>query len=89
MKKEYQKGEMTIVWEPGKCIHSGICAKGLPAVFKPSEKPWIQADNSETETLKKQIVACPSGALSYYLKNQDEQHSNDQDTFKVQVIPNG
>lgn len=28
-KKEYTNGEVTIVWEADKCIHSGICVKGF------------------------------------------------------------
>ncbi|SJN45984.1 hypothetical protein FM107_14070 [Sphingobacterium sp. JB170] len=23
--KEYQKDELTIVWQPKKCIHAGVC----------------------------------------------------------------
>lgn len=64
--KEYSNGEVTIVWQPEKCTHSAICAKGLPAVFKPRERPWITMDAASTENLINQIKQCPSGALSYY-----------------------
>lgn len=64
--KEYSNGEVTIVWQPEKCIHSAICAKGLPSVFKPRERPWITMDGASTENLVNQIKQCPSGALSYY-----------------------
>ncbi len=64
MKKEYQKEDMTIVWDNSKCIHSGICAKGLSSVFKPKEQPWIQTDGADKETIRQQVLACPSGALS-------------------------
>ncbi|WP_394350908.1 (4Fe-4S)-binding protein [Flavobacterium phycosphaerae] len=39
--KEYTNGEVTIVWQSGKCIHSANCVKNNPDVFKPKEKPWI------------------------------------------------
>ena len=68
--KEYSNGEVSIVWQPEKCIHSAICAKGLPEVFKPRERPWITIDAASTETLVNQIKQCPSGALSYY-KNKE------------------
>ncbi len=71
MKKEYSNGELTIVWRPAKCIHSGICVKTLPEVYDPNEKPWIKQDNATTEQLVRQIDACPSGALTYYF-NADE-----------------
>ncbi len=68
--KEYKKGELTIVWKPGACIHSMICwkaATGLPSVFNPFEKPWIKPEGASVEELVEQIKKCPSGALSYYI----------------------
>ena len=66
IKKEYSNGEITIVWKPEKCIHSGICVKTLPEVYDPKAKPWITPENATTAELKSQIDKCPSGALSYY-----------------------
>ena len=72
MKKihEYSNGELTIIWQPDKCIHSGICVKMLPTVYKPGERPWITCGNATTEQLIAQIDKCPSGALSYRLENK-------------------
>ena len=64
--KTYTNGEITIVWEPGKCTHSGMCVKSLPQVYNPQAKPWIKIENATTEQLKAQLGRCPSGALSYY-----------------------
>jgi uncharacterized Fe-S cluster protein YjdI len=63
--KEYSNGEITIIWQPEKCMHSGICVKTLPAVYYPKEKPWIKPGNATTEELIEQIKNCPSGALSF------------------------
>ena len=38
IKKEYTNGEVTIVWQSGKCTHSANCVKNNPDVFKP--KLW-------------------------------------------------
>jgi uncharacterized Fe-S cluster protein YjdI len=62
--KEYRKGDVTILWQPKKCIHSGVCVRGLPHVFKPQERPWIQPDSASEEALMTQVLKCPSGALS-------------------------
>lgn len=67
-KKEYTNGEVTIIWQPAKCIHSGICARTLPAVYKPKEKPWINPQNASTEEIIAQVKQCPSGALTYRLQ---------------------
>ena len=63
-KIEYTNGELTIIWQPSICQHSGICVKTLPKVYNPQERPWIKIENATTEELIAQIK-CPSGALSY------------------------
>lgn len=63
-RKEYSNGEVTIVWQPKKCIHSGVCVKTLPKVYNPKERPWIKPENAATQELINQIAQCPSGALS-------------------------
>ncbi|MCF3108630.1 (4Fe-4S)-binding protein [Niabella sp. CC-SYL272] len=65
MVKEYSNGEIVVIWKPELCIHSGICVKMLPQVYKPKESPWVTPGNASTEALKLQIAHCPSGALSW------------------------
>ena len=62
---EYSNGEITIVWQPDICMHSGNCVKNLATVFKPKERPWIQPENASTQEIMSAIDKCPSGALSY------------------------
>jgi len=62
--KEYKKEDLTIMWDASKCTHSAFCAKGLPEVFKPREKPWVQIENSSVQKIKNQVFMCPSKALS-------------------------
>ncbi|WKS96002.1 (4Fe-4S)-binding protein [Riemerella columbina] len=68
--KTYTNGELTIIWEPAKCTHSGVCVRTLPKVYHPKEKPWITIENATTEELKNQIAQCPSGALSYEMNKK-------------------
>lgn len=72
--KEYSNGEITILWQPEKCQHSGICVKMLPKVYNPKNRPWIQIENASSEELINQVAHCPSGALSI-IKNK-KQNSN-------------
>lgn len=69
IKKEYTNGEVTIVWQSGKCIHSANCVKNNPDVFHPKEQPWITPNNSTTEKIIETVQKCPSGALTFY-KNE-------------------
>ncbi|BDS13212.1 (4Fe-4S)-binding protein [Aureispira anguillae] len=88
IKKKYSNNEITIVWQPQKCIHAAECVKALPQVYKPNEKPWIQLEQATTEELKNQVRKCPSGALSYYMNGEEDQEEESLET-KVEVLPNG
>lgn len=88
--KEYPKGDLIVVWKPKSCIHSEICVKTLPEVYKPKEKPWIQTENASVDALKSQIDKCPSGALSYYTKGATSGNpSNENSATKVEVMSGG
>jgi len=82
--KEYSKGETTVVWKPEVCIHSEKCFHGLPNVFNPNQRPWVDMDGAEEEAIRNQVAKCPSGALS--IKNAEEVPSA---TTTIQVAENG
>ena len=63
--KTYSNGEITVIWKPGICIHSGQCVQGLGEVFNVSARPWINIDGASTDRIIKQVEQCPSGALCY------------------------
>lgn len=69
-KHKYTNGEITVLWQPDICIHSGICAKGLHPVFNPGRKPWIDMAQAASYTIVEQVKKCPSGALR--ILNDDE-----------------
>lgn len=62
--KEYSNGDITVVWQPKKCIHSAKCWHGLGEVFNPKTKPWIDVTKAESQRIVEQVRECPSGALS-------------------------
>jgi uncharacterized Fe-S cluster protein YjdI len=64
---KYSNGEVTIVWKPAICIHSAKCFKGLPDVFDPKKRPWIDAEGATTERIIEQVKICPSGALTFFM----------------------
>jgi len=96
--KEYPADGLDIIWKPAKCIHSEVCLKALPQVYKPDEKPWIQPAGATKEQLIDQIDRCPSGALSYRLQAAEtgqsaEDHGTQKGsspaTARVEVIADG
>ncbi|MFA7227799.1 MAG: (4Fe-4S)-binding protein [Melioribacteraceae bacterium] len=68
--KKYTNGEVTVVWKPSICIHSTVCFTGLPKVFDPKSRPWVNIGAAETERIIAQVKLCPSGALSFYLNSK-------------------
>ena len=88
--KKYTNGEVTIVWKPDLCIHSGICFRGLGEVFDPKVRPWIKPEGAATDAIIDQVKKCPSGALSYYLNKDaaEGQIKVDAETI-VETVPNG
>jgi uncharacterized Fe-S cluster protein YjdI len=63
-RKEYSNAEITIVWKPKLCQHSGICVNTLPKVYNTKERPWIKPENATIQEIIDQVAKCPSGALS-------------------------
>jgi len=57
----YSNGEVTVLWKPERCIHSGICVRGLNAVFDVKRKPWIDIHAATTDEIIAQVEQCPSG----------------------------
>ena len=85
--KRYPKDEINIVWKPAKCIHAGECVKRLPEVYNPKAKPWINPENAASDEIRKQVAACPSGALS--IESANPEKLDDNATHKAEVLVNG
>jgi len=87
--KKYSNGEVTVVWQPSKCIHSAICFRGLPNVFDPRKRPWVTMENGQTNEIINQVKTCPSGALRYSMDNEVNQESQEYINTVVEVLENG
>ena len=90
--KKYSNGEVTIVWKPALCIHSKICwdkINGLPKVFDPARRPWIIADAASTDQIVAQVNKCPSGALSYFMNDEEAAPEGSETEHIGEVSPNG
>jgi uncharacterized Fe-S cluster protein YjdI len=59
----YETPEITVTFEPDLCIHSGVCVRGLPAVFDVGRKRWVRPEAASADEVEAQIARCPSGAL--------------------------
>ena len=70
--KAYANDDIAVIWKPELCIHSAKCVEGLPKVFDPERKPWIDPKAATTDEIKAQVGKCPSGALSWQAKGAEK-----------------
>lgn len=63
----YHADGITVTFDPNVCIHSGVCVRGLPAVFDVKRRRWVRPELATPEDVAAQIRQCPSGALQYVL----------------------
>jgi len=72
--KHYTDGKVTVVWKNRLCQHSTLCWKGLLQVFDPRKGPWINMTGATTEQIIEQVKQCPSGALSFFMNNAENEN---------------
>ncbi len=64
----YESEEIKVNYDVKRCIHAAECVKGLPNVFDPQKKPWIEPNNASAIEVADVIEKCPTGALHYEMK---------------------
>jgi putative redox protein len=67
---KYPNEEITVVWKPEYCKHSGRCVTQLPSVFNVNAHPWINMKGDTSEEIIAQVNRCPTGALSILHKSK-------------------
>lgn|SRR5690625_870393 len=72
----YESDEITVTYDIKRCIHAAECVRGLPMVFKPELRRWIQPENSTGERIADVIERCPTGALHYEMKTSTRKESH-------------
>ncbi len=94
--KKYSNSEITVTWEPEKCIHSRQCFGNLMKVFDPRKRPWINIEGGTSEEIMNTIDKCPSKALGYYKNdaskdtvNEPSNDSASEDSVKIKLLQNG
>lgn len=81
----YENEEIQVRWDQKRCIHAEKCVHGLPEVFAPKQKPWIQPKKASVDELKEVIERCPTGALHYELSNDPTpEKAPDQNVIHIQ-----
>jgi CDGSH-type Zn-finger protein len=79
----YVGKEITIHDNRGICSHAAHCTDNLPPVWKLGQEPWIDPDGATVEEIIKTINMCPSGALSYTIKDVEHRDMDSEPEIHV------
>jgi CDGSH-type Zn-finger protein/uncharacterized Fe-S cluster protein YjdI len=71
----YPADGIVVTYEIRRCIHARECVHGLPAVFDPGRKPWVDPKAAPADEVARVIERCPTGALQYERKDGGRQES--------------
>ncbi len=63
--REYSGNGIVVTYDVRRCIHAEECVHGLPSVFDPDRRPWIDAGAATPDQIADVVHACPTGALGY------------------------
>ena len=85
---QYSGEEIEVSYDVQRCIHARECVNGLPEVFDPDKRPWIDPDNADVAELADVITACPTGAL-HFERTDDGPEETVPDENSVTVAPDG
>lgn len=68
--KTYESESIKVYFKPDVCEHAAECVRGLPSVFNVKKRPWVSPQNATPEEIMSVIDRCPSKALTYQQKNE-------------------
>ncbi len=71
--RKYKRPEITVAYQPRRCLHVAECLRRAPQVFNTFEQPWVQVENGTLDEITAAVEGCPTGALHYERTDGDVQ----------------
>jgi CDGSH-type Zn-finger protein/uncharacterized Fe-S cluster protein YjdI len=82
--RRYEGDGIRVAYDAERCIHAAECVHGLPEVFDPNRRPWIEAGAASADDLAAVIRRCPTGALTYArLDGQPEERPSATNELRI------
>jgi CDGSH-type Zn-finger protein/uncharacterized Fe-S cluster protein YjdI len=63
--RRYHSEDITIRYDVKRCIRADECVRGLPRVFDPGRRVWVDATQASAEEIANTVQRCPTGALHF------------------------
>lgn len=73
----YDGEKADVTWDGRLCIHVGECGRAQGALFEGGRKPWCQPDLVQLDNVVDVVKRCPTGAITYSLKDGGEGETAD------------
>ena len=86
--RKYSGEKIDVEFSLKRCIHAAECVRGAVKVFNPTQKPWIQVDNADADTVAEVVERCPTGALRHTRKDGGAAEQPDPEPT-VKVVKDG
>ena len=86
--KSYEHEGFIVEYIPDRCIHAAECVRGLPQVFDPERRPWIDPTQAEAPAIADVVERCPTGALRFRYPGGSPQEEPDPEVT-VEIVPSG
>jgi CDGSH-type Zn-finger protein/uncharacterized Fe-S cluster protein YjdI len=67
--RRYDAESITVIYDAKRCIRAGECARGLPRVFDPGRRVWVDAKQASAAEIADVVQRCPTGALHFLRKD--------------------
>lgn len=61
----YRGERIVVTYDAKRCIHARECVRGLPEVFDPGRRPWVNPGAADADAVAAVIARCPTGALHF------------------------
>ena len=83
----YEAEGIVVEYDVARCIHVKACVQGLPLVFDPQRRPWIDPTLASVDAITDVVRRCPTGALRY--RKQTGEQEQPADRNEVQTVADG
>ena len=84
---KYSGNDADVTWDKRLCIHIAECGRAACELFEGGRDPWCQPDLVNIQDVVDIVQRCPTGALSYEIKN-DEQANESAPKQNAIVVSN-